>query len=829
MASKIESPPDRLRPELAGVALSIAGLFALASLVLHAQYSDAYIPAAVAEALRFLVGSGAYLIGFALLLVGAMALLGVAQALNGRILGALALFFVCFLLARHMGVPRGEEWDPVAVHRGGGITGAALWWGAQRLLGPVCTWIVIAGVLLVAGVLFTRGQAAASAGVLAQGARAGGRWLAGRVEAHRAAKVAEPSARPRRAPKVTEAPPPNGSHIVNIVAESSEVAQVEPERIEVEDVAPEPDPAPEPPAEAAEPAPAPPIVATPAPPPPPPVDPIPLPKSRPAAKAAEAPAIPPKAGYQKPEQLALLSGKDLYQPPPISLISDVDTGAEGGEDAAQMQARIALLEDTLDSFGIQAKVRHYVRGPTVTRYEVEPVRGIRVSRVASLADDLALAFAASHVRVEAPVEGKSLIGIEVPNREVAIVGLRSILDNETYRQARSLLVVGIGKDIAGTPILADLSRMPHLLIAGATNAGKTICLHSIITGLLMRAKPDQVRLILIDPKRVELMLYDGIPHLMAPVVQTAPHAADVLRKVIREMEHRYDMFAMKGVVNIGEYNELSEMPKEDPDDEFEPMPYVVVVIDELADLMMQAKAEFEFSICRIAQMARATGIHLIIATQRPSVNVITGTIKANIPSRIALSVVSQHDSRTIIDGQGAERLIGRGDMLYRPADASKGRRVQGAFISRHDLEEIVNYLREQGEPEYDIIPEVQDDMGGYGDESEPSDELYAKACELVASAQEASVSMLQRRFKIGYARAGRLIDMMAERQVVGPSEGSKARKVLVAPGYRVNGPRVYAGDDDEGEVTLYAEPDDDLAEAFDDEGAVLVRDEGVEG
>jgi len=826
---KTERPPDRLRPELAGVGLFVAGLFALASLVLDAQYSDAYIPAAVADSLRFLVGSGAYLVGIALLFLGGMALLGATQALNGRILGALGLFFACFLLARHIGVPRGGEWDPVAVHRGGGMIGAALWWGAQRLLGTVCTWIAIAGALLVAGVLFTQGQAVASAGVLAHSARLGSRWLADRVQAHRAARAVEAPAKARREPKPPrESAPPGGSHIVTITSEAPDPAPAEAQQVEVEEVADSPAPPVEPPpVEAAAELES--IVATPAPPPPPPVDPIPLPRSRPAAKAAELPPIPAKAGHQKPEQLALLSGKDLYQPPPLSLISDVDAGGANDEDSGQMQARIALLEDTLDSFGIQAKVRHYVRGPTVTRYEVEPVRGIRVSRVASLADDLALAFAATHVRVEAPVPGKSLIGIEVPNSEVEIVGLRSILDNETYRQAKSLLVAGIGKDIAGTPILADLSRMPHLLIAGATNAGKTICLHSIITSLLMRARPEQVKLILVDPKRVELMLYDGIPHLMAPVVQTAPHAADVLRKVIREMEHRYDMFAMKGVVNISEYNELAGMPKEDADDEFEPMAYVVVIIDELADLMMQAKAEFEYSICRIAQMARATGIHLVIATQRPSVNVITGTIKANIPSRIALSVVSQHDSRTIIDSQGADRLIGRGDMLYRPADASKGRRVQGAYISRHDLEEIVNYLREQGEPEYEIIPEVQDDMGGYGDESEPSDELYAKAVELVASAQEASVSMLQRRFKIGYARAGRLIDMMEERQVVGPSEGSKARKVLVPPGYKAHGPALYGGGaDDEGEVTLVAEPEGTGLEEFEDEDAVLVRDDGAE-
>jgi len=822
VASRAEVHEQRWKSELAGVGVFIAGLFVLASLILHAQHSPAYVPAAVAQALRFLVGSGAYLIGAALLVLGFFALAGNAQVLNGRILGAVALFFACFLLARHMGVPRDAEFEGSALSRGGGILGASLSWSAQRLLGPVCTWIVMAGLLLIAGVLFAQGQVIATAGVLARGASLGGRWLLRHAPTRKPGKPAK--AKAAKAKPVGEAvpeeppPPPGGTHIIDISAEAAKE-----DTVEAESAAPEA-PGPEPPPQAAD------STADAAPTPaeehpdplPPPKELPPLPTARPPA--ASLPPIPSTSGHRPPEQLPLLSGSDLYQSPPLSLISSSDSEDVAEEDEAQMKARIALLEDTLESFGIQAKVRHYVRGPAVTRYEVEPVRGIRVSRVASLADDLALAFAATHVRVEAPVPGKSLIGIEVPNAEVAIVGLRSILETEAYKHARSLLVAGIGKDIAGTPILADLSRMPHLLIAGATNSGKTICLHAIITSLLMRARPNQVKLILIDPKRVELMMYDGIPHLMAPVVQTAPHAADVLRKVIREMERRYDVFAMKGVVNISEYNELAAMPKEDPDEEFDPLAHVVIIIDELADLMMQAKSEFETSICRIAQMARATGIHLVIATQRPSVNVLTGTIKANIPSRIALSVVSHHDSRTIIDIQGAERLIGRGDMLYRPADASKGRRVQGAYISRLDLERIVDYLREQGEPEYDIIPEVQDDLAGYGDESEPSDELYEKAVELVAAAQEASVSMLQRRFKIGYARAGRLVDMMEERGVVGPSEGSKARKVLVPPGYRVNGPQLYR----EGEGPLFGELGSRLGDPGEDEETVLVPDDGEE-
>ena len=511
MASKVDAREERLKTELAGVGLFVGGLFALASLILHAQYSHAYIPAAVSDALRFLVGSGAYLVGVALLVLGLFALVGATQVLNGRILGAVSLFFLCFLLARHVGVPRGAEFDPVAIHRGGGVIGATLWWGADRTLGSVCTWVVIAGVLLAAGVLFTQGQAMASAGVLAKGAGIGGRWLAGRVRAGKAGlerRREESAAKPKPSPKPQESPPPGGSHIINIVGEAKAEESESPVPAE-----PEPAEAPPEPVER-------PVTAVSAP-PEPLSDPIPLPKVSPPRRAKavpQTPSIPSPADYHRPEQLSLLSSKELYQPPPLSLISAIHPENGTPEDAAQMEARIALLEDTLQSFGIPSKVRHYVRGPAVTRYEVEPVRGIRVSRVASLADDLALAFAAAHVRVEAPVQGKALIGIEVPNAEVEIVGLRSILENDAYRRAKSLLVVGIGEDIAGTPVLADLSRMPHLLIAGATNAGKTICLHSIITSLLMRARPEQVKLILIDPKRVELMLYDGIPHLMAPVV-----------------------------------------------------------------------------------------------------------------------------------------------------------------------------------------------------------------------------------------------------------------------------------------------------------------------
>jgi S-DNA-T family DNA segregation ATPase FtsK/SpoIIIE len=414
-----------------------------------------------------------------------------------------------------------------------------------------------------------------------------------------------------------------------------------------------------------------------------------------------------------------------------------------------------------------------------------------------------------------------------------VVGLRALIESEEFHTSSSPLTVALGRDIAGHPVMCDLVQMPHLLVAGATNAGKSVCLHSIIVSLLMRCRPSEVQLIMIDPKRVEMNLYEGIPHLMSPVVHTVQQASDVLRKAIREMEKRYDQFARVSAANIAEYNfftagaqlaagrteigvdtlqkrlKLDEskarrlmdmmewggvvLENEDNDEMWRvcieendartvPLPRVVIVIDELADLMMQARAEFEFSICRIAQLARATGIHLVIATQRPSVKVVTGNIKANIPSRIALSVASQVDSRTILDQIGAERLIGRGDMLYSPIDASKPRRAQGAFISRQEIEAVVEYCRRQGEPAYSIIPEVPEEED-YSGEAEPSDALYADAVRYVVAEGEASVSMIQRRFKVGYARAGRLIDMMAQRGVVGPSQGSKPRQVLIGTAF----------------------------------------------
>lgn len=435
------------------------------------------------------------------------------------------------------------------------------------------------------------------------------------------------------------------------------------------------------------------------------------------------------------------------------------------------------LEQTLESFGVKAKVSKVHLGPAVTKYEVYPSVGVKVSKIVNLADDLALALAAKDIRIEAPIPGKSAIGIEVPNQEVAIVTLREVLEATSGLPEASKLLIGLGRDVSGDPILAELNKMPHLLVAGATGSGKSVCINGIIVSILMRAKPHEVKMIMIDPKMVELNIYNGIPHLLAPVVTEPKKASQALKKVVNEMERRYELFAHTGTKNIEGYNTLIRNQNESSEAKQPNLPYIVVIIDELADLMMVASSDVEDCIMRLAQMARAAGIHLIIATQRPSVDVITGVIKANIPSRIAFGVSSQTDSRTILDTGGAEKLLGRGDMLFLPVGASKPVRVQGAFVSDEEVENIVNFVIAQQKAQYaeEMMSKEEDQVS-----SEPGDDLYSDAVELIVEMNTASVSMLQRRFRIGYTRAARLIDELEARGVVGPYEGSKPREVLIS-------------------------------------------------
>lgn len=461
-----------------------------------------------------------------------------------------------------------------------------------------------------------------------------------------------------------------------------------------------------------------------------------------------------------------------YKLPPFKLLAKPNNSGKAGDQNDYMQTA-RKLEATLESFGVRAKVLEVVRGPAVTRYEIQPDIGVKVSRIVNLTDDIALALAAKDIRMEAPIPGKSAIGIEVPNPEVSIVTMREVMETQIFQDAESRLSIAFGRDISGQTIIGNLAKMPHLLVAGATGSGKSVCINGIITSILYKAKPDEVKFLMVDPKMVELNVYNGIPHLLAPVVTDPKRASLALKKIVVEMEKRYELFSKSGTRNVEGYNNLMK------DNPAAVLPYIVVIVDELADLMMVAANDVEDAICRLAQMARAAGIHLIIATQRPSVDVITGLIKANIPSRIAFGVSSNVDSRTILDMPGAEKLLGRGDMLFLPMGASKPIRVQGAFMSDQEVEAIVQYVSSQGEADYDesIVPEVDDAMT---DDQEPQDELYDQAVQIVLEAKQASVSLLQRRMRVGYTRAARLIDSMEARGVIGPYEGSKPREVLMS-------------------------------------------------
>ncbi|MEW5592142.1 DNA translocase FtsK [Peribacillus frigoritolerans] len=466
-----------------------------------------------------------------------------------------------------------------------------------------------------------------------------------------------------------------------------------------------------------------------------------------------------------------------YLLPPLSLLLQPKKTDQSGE-YQLIHENAAKLERTFHSFGVKARVTQVHLGPAVTKYEVHPDVGVKVSKIVSLSDDLALALAAKDIRIEAPIPGKSAIGIEVPNSEVAMVSLREVLEAKEVDKPDAKLQIGLGRNISGEAVKAELNKMPHLLVAGATGSGKSVCINGIITSILMRAKPHEVKMMMIDPKMVELNVYNGIPHLLAPVVTNPKKAAQALQKVVSEMERRYELFSHSGTRNIEGYNDYINRYNIEEDAKQPLLPYIVVIVDELADLMMVASNDVEDAITRLAQMARAAGIHLIIATQRPSVDVITGVIKANIPSRIAFSVSSMTDSRTILDMGGAEKLLGRGDMLFLPSGASKPVRVQGAFLSDNEVEEVVTYVISQQKAQYneEMIPdEIAETSNG-----EVEDDLYGDAVSLIVEMQTASVSMLQRRFRIGYTRAARLIDEMEARGIVGPYEGSKPRNVLVA-------------------------------------------------
>lgn len=499
----------------------------------------------------------------------------------------------------------------------------------------------------------------------------------------------------------------------------------------------------------------------------------------PAAPASEPVSQPPARPYQIPSIDFLQNGVSRAGDPAVD---------------QEMKEKAGILVETLKSFGVTVRITGIFRGPSVTRYEIQPAAGIKVSKITGLADDIALSLAAQGVRIEAPIPGKPAIGIEVPNSHKDTVSLREILESDSFRSSRSKLAFAVGRDIAGNAVVGDIARLPHMIIAGATGSGKSVCTNSIIMSILYHATPEEVKLILIDPKIVEFTVYEGIPHLLIPVVTDPKKAAGALNWAVQEMQRRYNLFAENSVRDLGDYNAAAAQPGSG----LEPMPQIVVIIDELADLMMTTSKEVEDSICRLAQKARAAGMHLIIATQRPTTDIITGLIKANIPSRIALSVMSQVDSRTILDTGGAEKLLGHGDMLYLPNGKIKPVRVQGCFTSTKEIEKVVDFIKSQTQSEYsnEIIEQVEQSIpvtkaeakelraaekAAAVNEPEPgSDEdVLERAIEVVVEAGQASTSSLQRRLKLGYARAARMMDELEQMGVIGPYEGAKPRKVLM--------------------------------------------------
>ena len=467
-----------------------------------------------------------------------------------------------------------------------------------------------------------------------------------------------------------------------------------------------------------------------------------------------------------------------YEFPPIEFLNEGKPTAKNSKKAITDTA--SKLQRTLHSFGVAAKVENVSVGPTITRYELKPAEGVRVSKIANLADDIALNLAAESIRIEAPIPGKQAVGIEIPNREKDMVALRDIIGDKKFQEAKSKLAFAVGRDAAGETIVADIAKMPHVLIAGSTGSGKSVCINTLITSIIYKAKPSEVKLVMVDPKVVELSVYNGIPHLLIPVVTDPKKAAGALQWAVQEMVNRYHLFAEKNVRDISGYNEALEAEGVE-----EKLPQIVIIIDELADLMMVAAKDVEDAICRLAQMARAAGMHLVIATQRPSVDVITGVIKANIASRIAFAVTSGVDSRTIIDSIGAEKLLGKGDMLFYPSGTIKPQRVQGAFISDSEVEKIVTFLKNNGGPVYsdDILEKIEKanstDQELDSEDDDETDEFLMDAIDMAVNMGQISASGLQRRFKIGYTRAGRIIDQMEARGLISGYEGSKPRKTLI--------------------------------------------------
>lgn len=801
----VSQPPNRRTQDICGLTLFFLGAAGLLCLCWN---QPGLLPAQVDALLRLLAGSGSYAIPFLMMFAGAMFLLGYERLNLTHSSYGSVLLFVVFVTARHlMLTPDPAHWDSATIREAGGVVGWLFGAPLYALVGKIISTLFLVMVAIVAVILLVdqpfieivrrlhaRGRDGASllhrygliptreretALIGQRGGRAVPRSLPAPNEpnddrAERAARVVERALTPTNSsrqaaldlpdpePEVEPVDPneaTTSNKLFRMFALTRNWRNSQGEIEHGDDLPPEPQP---------------PILSE------TPMGRAAPPKRIPRAAPASDPdaLLDPAAQNSSPAPIAPLTPPPpapKFVLPPLTLLKESPV-AVSKRSQSELTDRVQTIERTLEQFNIGANVVEVASGPSVTRYEIQLAPGIKVSKIVSLADNLAMSLAAIDVRVEAPIPGKSAIGLEVPNVTPVLVSLRECLDQDEFKNATSKLTVALGKDVAGQYRYADLTRMPHLLIGGSTNSGKSVCLNVLIASLVYRNTPRDVQMLMIDPKRVELSLWKDIPHLMHPVVTDVKQASGVFRAALKEMDRRYDLFAAIGTRNIDGYN--AKMTEDDT------LPYLVLIVDELADLMMQQGPEIETSICRLAQLARATGIHLVIATQRPSVDIITGTIKANISSRIAFAVASQVDSRTILDMTGADRLIGRGDMLFMPIDAAKPVRIQGCYLSETETNTLVEYLKEQSKPNYTImVPETTSSGSGSSVGEAPDDvddAFFEQAVRLVVNNGQASTSMLQRRFRIGYTRAARIVEMMEEKGIVGALNGAKPRELLVS-------------------------------------------------
>ncbi|HHX40293.1 MAG TPA: DNA translocase FtsK [Armatimonadetes bacterium] len=759
------------------IALIAAGLLGLAFLLLPS--GTGVLGKLVAGALHAFAGRGALFVPLALLVTGALLLVDPEKlAFDEAALGICLLVVSYVSLVQVCGVTPGLDGDTQLRAAYGGWVGALVGGTLRGWVGNIGACILLVATALLALLLVLD---IPLPDLIRYASRGASRSAAAVRNAHGLrARESEAKMAPRKSPFIDGDVPlgkpvgkSHGKKETEAPAEAPVVANL-----------PEPEPEPE---EEPEPEPIQPVLwnAKSKKEPEPAVEELPAEEPRAATKPAkekpaEAPEKPAEEVEEQPEEKSEPEAAPReYTLPPTTLLQVAQVVPDGPGAVSDTARNIKILEETLAQFKIEAKVVEIAQGPTFTRYEIRLAPGIRVNRIESLGDNIAMNLAALDVRIQAPIPGKAAIGIEVPNTSMAMVPLRDVVDSPEFQNATSKLVFALGKDVTGRSWVADLARMPHLLIGGATNSGKSVCLNGLIASILFRVKPEEVKFLLVDPKRVELSLFDGIPHLLYPVITDIKKAAGMLNWAVREMERRYELLEKNGCRDIYSYRTRAT------EEGLEQLPFIVIVVDELADLMMQLAAEVEQTICRLAQLARATGIHLVIATQRPSVDVITGLIKANIPSRIAFAVSSHIDSRTILDKRGAERLLGRGDMLFEPIGASKPVRIQGAYVSEREIETLVEYLRRQATPVYTAEPVEAPSAGGNGhagggDTDGAEDSLFEDAVRLVVTTRRASTSMLQRKFSIGYTRAARLIDIMEERGIVSALDGAKPREVLAS-------------------------------------------------